>query len=173
MYPSAAVPAEVWSRPERLTKGAAWELPSRKDVAAGNRKLHFLWQDGRNNYLHFPMSRFLFQARYNDDLWYRSSDADTTQWNREIKLSADANMYLTPLSPQKGILSQPSGSVLSAECDGMSSSHAGFSMHAVLTAVETGVNQGSTSASPAAQAGALTLSRTDGTLHLFHDSQYR
>ena len=162
----------VWSRPERLTKGAAWELPSRKNVAAGSRKLHFLWQDGRNNYLPFPISRFLFQARYNDDLWYRSFDADTTQWNREIKLSAGCKYVFDAAVAAEG-------NTVAAVWIGLKRGACRDEFFSCRLFYACSFDGGRNWRKPqiipgkVSKAGALTLYLIDGTLHLFHDSQYR
>lgn len=74
----------VWSKPERLTGGVAWEFPFRGVTAAGNRNVHFIWEDERNSFQHFPIAR----RPDNADLYYRNFNTETMRWSRERKLSA-------------------------------------------------------------------------------------
>ncbi len=77
-------PGTVWSKPERLTGGVAWEFPFRGVTAAGNRKVHFIWEDERNSFQHFLLAR----RPDNADLYYRNFNTETMRWSGERKLSA-------------------------------------------------------------------------------------
>lgn len=77
-------PGTVWSKPERLTGGVAWEFPFRGITAAGNGKVHFIWEDERNNFQHFS----LVGRPGNADLCYRNFNTETMRWSGERKLSA-------------------------------------------------------------------------------------
>gem|GEM_PF-2913028 len=153
-------PGTVWSKPERLTGGVAGEFPFRGITAAGNRNVHFIWEDERNSFQHFPLAL----RPGNADLYYRNFNTETMRWSGERKLSAGCKYVVS--------------AAVAAEKDTVAVAWVGTKNDDYRTlprrlfytvSFDGGRNWEKTRAIPGTvSADALELYLQDGTLHLFY-----
>jgi len=153
-------PGTIWSKPERLTGGVAWEFPFRGITAAGNGKVHFIWEDERNNFQHFS----LVGRPGNADLCYRNFNTETMRWSGERKLSAGCKYVVsTAVAAEEDTVAVAWIGIKNGDYRALS--------HRLFYAVsfDGGRNWEKTRAIPGTvSADALELHLQNGTLHLFY-----